>query len=97
MRGLRTQESERFQKFFAVVQQKAKEQGCVFFLESGEGNDMVTEAMEGEDLFGWLIPEEKASEFEEKFKNFNELEGWESNMRFAEWQNINGKIDISFR
>ena len=46
MLGLKTQESNKFNAFFEIVQKKASEKDCVFFLDSGDGNDFETESME---------------------------------------------------
>ena len=52
MRGLRTQEGEKFERFFALVQKEALKQSCVFFLDSGEGHIFENESMEYSDLSG---------------------------------------------
>lgn len=85
MRGLRTQEDKKFIKFFSMVQDAAKEKNCVFFGNSGEGNEIITPEFEGEDLFGWLIPEEMADEFEKEFMAFHVSTKWEQFYMFANW------------
>lgn len=77
MLGLRTQENEKFNTFFAEVQKAAKKQKKVFFLDAGDGNDFSTGEMEGEDLLGWLIPEDQAEEFASEFEEFKEAEHWD--------------------
>ncbi len=64
MLGLRTQENDKFVKFFALVQKEADRLGSVFFLDCGQGKIFENNEMECEDLCGWLIPKEKAKEFE---------------------------------
>ena len=64
MLGLRTQESDKFIKFFKVVQSEAEKQGNIFFLDSEDGHDGVVNNIETCNMFGWLIPKEKASDFE---------------------------------
>ena len=54
MKGLRSQESEKFNRFWDLVQDEAATQGCVFFGDCGEGRDLVTEELE----FFWLADSE---------------------------------------
>ena len=96
MRGLKTQESNKFERFFAVVQQSAKDRGGVFFLDSGDGRDFISDDMEGEDLTGWLIPANKADEFESIWKRNEAIsEDWDEFFVFAEWENAGG-VKIQF-
>ena len=76
MKGLRSQESTQFNNFFEKVQNHAVEMDCVFFLDSCEGNDRVVDGMFLADLSGWLVPNEKAEEFEKIWKNFDEDDDW---------------------
>ena len=39
MVGLRTNESKKFIKFFEIVQATARRQGCVYYLDAGDGRD----------------------------------------------------------
>lgn len=71
MEGLRTQENIKFEHFFKLVQDNARSKKCTFFLDCGEGNEFETSDMEGEDLCGWLIPDDLKDEF---------LSEWESNI-----------------
>ena len=90
MRGLRTQEGEKFERFFALVQKEALKQGSVFFLDSGEGHDFDNGFMEGENLSGWLIPFGLADEFEKEYlKHNDDLEEWEEYFCWIEWENEN--------
>ena len=52
MRGLKTQEGNKFIAFFKLVQEEARKKHSVFFLECGEGNDFSEDNIEGEDLRG---------------------------------------------
>ena len=85
MLGLKTQESEKFEKFFNIVQNSAKKQNCVFFLYAGDGNEFETEKLEGEDLMGWLIPKDKSSEFENEWKNNTVSDDWTDFFVWALW------------
>ncbi len=99
MRELKTQESEKFIKFHQLIQNEAQKKGSVFFGFCGEGNDFETDEMEGEDLTGWLIPEEKADEFEKKWivnSSLGNLEEWSDFFIWVEWKRIGEKIEIEF-
>lgn len=77
MQGLRMQESEKFKKFFKLVQNAAKQKGFVFFMDCGQGKVYENEDVECEDLCGWLVLEKDASEFNQLF-----LEGLEQQYSF---------------
>lgn len=85
MRGLKTQEGNKFITFFKLVQKEAAKLHSVFFLECGEGNDFETEQMDGEDLRGWLIPEKQADQFEREWLKDEPGEEWEKNITWALW------------
>lgn len=96
MQGLRTPENDRFCTFFDIVQKEAAKQGAVFFLDCGEGKDFETENMEGEDLSGWLIPDDKVSQFEPMFLNNENLHGWKDFLRLCCWHMNDGDMLIEF-
>lgn len=96
MLGLRTQETNKFVTFFELVQKKASEKDCVFFLDSGDGNEFETDTMEGETLQGWLVPKTKAAEFERVWKDKEEDDTWADFFCWAEWNKKNGNIDVTF-
>ena len=48
MRGLKTQESGKFNRFWTLIQAAAAQENCVFFGYAGEGRDFSTDDMEGE-------------------------------------------------
>ena len=52
MRGLRTNEGAKFEKYFAIIEEEAKRLGGVFFSETGEGRDLDLEDIEVCDLAG---------------------------------------------
>lgn len=89
MLGLRTQESNKFNAFFALVQNAAKAKECVFFMEAGDGNDFENEIMEGEDLMGWLIPKDRISKFEPIWKTNDVPDEWTDFFCWAKWENAN--------
>lgn len=99
MRGLKTQESGLFNRYFQLIQDKAEKQGSVFFAFAGEGRDFELPDMEGEDLTGWLIPKNKVEVFEPEWSKENSLaalEEWEEYFVWAEWSIHNGRVSISF-
>lgn len=97
MVGLRTQETEKFKNYFALVQEEAQSQSCVFFLDCGEGREFETEQLCGEDLSGWLIPLEQAYEFDTQFKSNTITELWSKYICFATWSKVEGRICVNFQ
>lgn len=90
----------RFEPFFKLVQDTANKQGAQFFMDSGEGRDIVTEEFEGEDISGWLIPMEKADEFEKDWmqKQGKDMDDrWDPYFLFAIWSLVDGKVEIEFK
>ena len=89
MKGLRTQEENKFLRFFAIVQEAAEKKNCVFFLDSGDGREFETETIEGEDLMGWLIPKEKVPAFEKEWETNDVSDDWSDFFCWAIWDNAN--------
>ncbi len=96
MRGLRTQESAKFNTFFALVQDEAKKRDALFFADAGDGNDFETSTMEGENLMGWLIPNDKVKEFEPVWKSGDVDDDWTDFFVWAVWSEVDGRIAIRF-
>ncbi|MBQ8374597.1 MAG: hypothetical protein IJX98_03350 [Clostridia bacterium] len=96
MRGLKTQESTKFKNFFSIVQKAARRRNAIFFLEAGDGRELQTELFEGEDLQGWLIPEDKVDDFEKSWKEGKIEEKWEEFFCFAVWNKNQDNITIKF-
>lgn len=100
MKGLKTQESSSFLRFFELVQRKAAETGEIFYGFCGEGNEFYLETMEGEELSGWLIPMAKSEIFEKEWresKNIDDLEQWMDYYTWVLWKNHEGRIEIEFK
>jgi hypothetical protein len=96
MRGLRTQETNKFKRFFSIVQDAAQKKNSVFFLDAGDGNDFETDNLEGENLMGWLIPEEKLSDFEKEWNKGDVSDDWSDFYCWAIWENAeNPKISFT--
>lgn len=97
MVGLRTQESNKFKKFFNIIQESASKQGKKFFLDSGIGNEFENEELEGENLQGWLIPNEKSESFIKEFENDSvDDDKWGGFFSFAIWEAKSNNIVIKF-
>lgn len=96
MKGLKTQETSKFIKFFELVQKAAEKEKKVFFLDAGDGRDLETEDLEGEDLSGWLIPESKVNEFTPIWKENKVNDNWSKFFAFAIWEQKDDVVSISF-
>lgn len=96
MLGLKTQESNKFIEFMKIVQDEARKHNSIFFLDSGDGRDFETDHVEGEDLQGWLIPENKADAFKAIWEAGNADDDWVGFFCFATWENSNGNITVQF-
>lgn len=96
MKGLKTQESEEFNHFWKIVQEKASSQEMIFFADCGEGREFFLDDMEGEDIRGWLIPKAQAEEFEKEWKNDNVSDKWIDNIFWAEWSIQNNIVSVEF-
>jgi hypothetical protein len=98
MQGLRTQENDKFLKFWDLVQTAAKEKNAIFFLDTGEGHDFETPDMEGECLSGWLVPVSRSAEFEKDWMKGSEFVPPEFSdiCLIAKWEIIDNSISIRF-
>ena len=97
MLGLKTQESDKFYKFWELVQEKPSEQDKVFFADCGEGNILETSDLECEDMRGWLIPKEKSKEFETEWQQDQVSDKWTGFIFWAEWSENARNIEIRFK
>lgn len=96
MKGLRTQESDKFNAFFALIQNEAERLGMIFFADAGDGNDFETSSMEGEDMMGWLIPKEKEDEFKPLWEDSKVDDSWADFFKWALWSMEDQTISIRF-
>ena len=94
MRGLRTQEGNKFLRFFEKVQDVARKHGKVFFLDIGDGRDIITDEIEGEDLQGWIVPQEQVKSFEEKYLDFQDDSLPDEFYGAALWSEKDGEIFV---
>lgn len=96
MQGLRTPENDKFLRFFSIVQNFAEFQECVFFLDAGDGRGFETEDLEGEDLMGWLIPQNKLEDFEKEWESNTISDDWSDFFVWAIWKNSDNPV-ITFK
>ena len=54
---------EKENNFWNIVQEKAKEQGCMFFMDVPSGKEVETDELDAFDTFGWLIPDKHVEAF----------------------------------
>lgn len=89
--------NEKENAFWELIQDCAKERNAEFFMDSGEGKDLITERYEGENFSGWLIPNEKKAEFKKAWgSGEEEQDQWDPFYMFAEWKEDNNSITIEF-
>ena len=102
IRGIRSDADladAKFVAFFKIVQSAAASDGKVFFLWAGEGREIVTDTLEGEDLSGWLIENGDADEFESLWLQGSDAigDGFDDCMAFARWSvNESGLVSVAF-
>ena len=96
MQGLRTRESDKFNKFFSLIQDEAKKHNAIFFADAGDGHDLETPELECEDMMGWLIPVVRAEEFEPLWEDSKVDDDWTDYFTWAIWSLDGGEIHISF-
>lgn len=94
--GLKSQESEKFLRFFSLIQSAAAQQGAVFFAQAGDGHDYQTPDMECEDMMGWLIPNSAVSVFESIWNAGDPDDSWTQYFCWAVWHEDNGSLRIRF-
>ena len=88
-----------FLKFWKIVQEEASKRNSVFFLDSGEGNEIETTNINAEDLSGWLVPKDRSSEFDILFKAFDNKtisEKFDDFYMIASWHKKQDSISVSF-
>ncbi len=103
MLGLRTQESEKFNCFWKLIQNEANKVECAFFGFAGEGRDFKTPDMEGEDFSGWLVPLSDAKAFEQLWQSCSddtqklEHKFPSSKFVFAIWHKNTDSVSVEFK
>ena len=95
MLGIKTHESDKFIRFFEIVQATAQRQGCVYYLDAGDTRNFENDVYEGEDLMGWLIPKDMISAFEVEWNYGNVSDDWSNFYKWAVW-NFSEHLTITF-
>lgn len=96
MRGLRTQESVKFNAFFALIQTEAGKENSVFFADAGDGNVIETQSMECEEMMGWLVPNDQVEQFEPIWNEDAVDDDWTDCFCWAEWFIEDEKVKVRF-
>lgn len=103
MRGLKTQESQKFNRFWQLIQDTACKINCAFFGFAGEGRDFETAEMEGEDFSGWLVPLDDVTAFEALWSNPSSTAADlqdafpKAKFLFAIWRMNDDTVSVEFR
>lgn len=96
MPELKRQE-EKFENFWKLIQEQAGKENSKFFMDCGEGREIETDEISGEDISGWLIPISQVSEFEKEWrKEEPKLDSWDDYICIAEWSKSGSQISINF-
>ena len=95
MLGLRTKENLEFINFFKLVQEEAKKQDAVFFLDYGCGDVLTIGNIEYEDGVGWLIPNGVAKDFEQQFLNYSIGSEWDKFEAWLDWKQTSDRVSIT--
>lgn len=92
------QDTEKFERFFELVQREANKRNSVFFVNAGDGHEADIDTLTCEDLSGWLIPKERADEFEKIWVKENaDTSKWDEEFFcFAVWTANEETVEISF-
>ena len=89
---------QKFDAFFDLIQQTARDQGKRFFMDSGEGHTGETASMEMEDLSGWLISPDDEPDFKPAWLHSDVPERFSSDFVFAVWsQDKFGTVSVTFK
>ena len=87
----------RFVRFFNIVQDAARAQGKVFFLWCDEGNEIITDELDGGDMSGWLVDEADADRFDRIWRKSTQDIPGEFEFVIARWhERQDGSIGIEF-
>lgn len=86
--------------YMEFVSERAKEQGKLFFLDAGEGNDFYDESLQWyiEDLSGWLVDPVDKEKFISCKKNNTAYDEFSEAYVFVKWKKQpNKEIEIIFK
>lgn len=89
---------QKFDAFFDLIQQTARNQGKRFFMDSGEGHEGQTADMEMEDLSGWLISPDDEAAFKPAWLRGDVPKKFNSDFVFATWsQDTSSTVSVIFK
>lgn len=92
-----TASEAKFVRFFSIVQDAAAKMGKVFFLDAGDGRELITDGVDGEDLSGWLVDKSDIEAFKPGWLAGMVDDRFDDDYAFAEWHvNDDGSITITF-
>ena len=77
VRGIISSDDPQFVEFFKFLQREAGKFGMVFFADDAEPRETWVGGMHAEDMFGWLVPEDRSDEIESE-----RLDSWNNETRF---------------
>ncbi len=83
-------------RFFALLDEAASQKHCIFYVNCGEGRDLITDEYEGEDLFGWLIPLSLEDAFRKDPRSLKKSAKWSDYLCFAKWHINDGVLSFTF-
>lgn len=78
------------------MQAAAEEKDAIFFLDTSEGNEKLFGNMEVSDLSGWLVPNEKVTDFQCVWVNHREDDNWIDYYCFAIPKVTGKRVEIEF-
>ncbi|MCI5839626.1 MAG: hypothetical protein SOZ89_03350 [Peptoniphilaceae bacterium] len=94
--GIRENEPKEFVKFFKLVESKASNLNKVFFMQTGECEDVKFNNLLVDTLYGWLIPQDMENDFKNRYlKNKTTIEDDKFYVR-VDWKIENNELKIDF-
>lgn len=103
MLGLRFECSDEFKKFVQIIQAEAEKKNSVFFVQTGDGDELTKNGYECETVWGWLIPLDKVSEFSylyehriDKTREWDEDKWDDEYFGYVDWEFKGDKPTVSF-
>lgn len=96
--------SDREKNYNDLIDAEAKMRGATFYVNCGEGRELMTKEYYGEDVSGWLIPNDMKADFEAELASVPKGmvlaavvdDKWDEWFCTAVWRIDNGKVSIDF-
>ena len=94
----------REENYIVLVNAEAAKHGATFYVNCGEGREFINRYYDGEDISGWLIPDDKNQEFESELATIPKGrvlsavvdEKWDDYFCTATWGLDDEVIKVSF-